>query len=33
MVVLSRGTPADRYRRFVSTRGQLLNQAPELRNC
>ncbi|MEV0939235.1 SCO5389 family protein [Micromonospora wenchangensis] len=21
------------YRRFVSTRGQLLNQSPELRNC
>ncbi|SCF12925.1 SCO5389 family protein [Micromonospora chokoriensis] len=23
----------ERYRRFVSTRGQLLNQSPELRNC
>jgi len=23
----------DRYRAFVSTRGQLLNQSPELRNC
>ncbi|WP_422742625.1 SCO5389 family protein [Micromonospora sp. WMMD754] len=24
---------SDTYRRFVSTRGQLLNQSPELRNC
>ncbi|MGA4687225.1 SCO5389 family protein [Micromonospora sp. AB353] len=24
---------SDAYRRFVSTRGQLLNQSPELRNC
>ena len=23
----------ERYRRFVSPRGQLLNQSPELRNC
>jgi hypothetical protein len=23
----------DRYQRFVSPRGQLLNQSPELRNC
>ena len=23
----------ERYRRFVSARGQLLNQSPELRNC
>jgi hypothetical protein len=23
----------DRYRAFVSARGQLLNQSPELRNC
>ncbi|WBB67636.1 SCO5389 family protein [Micromonospora sp. WMMD812] len=24
---------SDTYRRFVSTRGQLLNQSPELRDC
>ncbi|GAB3802712.1 SCO5389 family protein [Micromonospora zhanjiangensis] len=24
---------SDSYRRFVSARGQLLNQSPELRNC
>jgi hypothetical protein len=24
---------SDTYRRFVSTRGQLLNQSPKLRNC
>jgi hypothetical protein len=24
---------AERYQRFVSARGQLLNQSPELRNC
>ncbi|KAB1161612.1 hypothetical protein F6X68_03835 [Micromonospora sp. AMSO12t] len=24
---------SDAYRRFVSARGQLLNQSPELRNC
>jgi len=24
---------SDRYRAFVSPRGQLLNQSPELRNC
>ncbi|MEH0937616.1 SCO5389 family protein [Micromonospora psammae] len=24
---------SDRYRRFISTRGQLLNQSPELRDC
>jgi hypothetical protein len=23
----------ERYQRFVSPRGQLLNQSPELRNC
>ncbi|MEV4723569.1 SCO5389 family protein [Micromonospora humida] len=24
---------SESYRRFISTRGQLLNQSPELRNC
>jgi hypothetical protein len=23
----------ERYQRFISPRGQLLNQSPELRNC
>jgi hypothetical protein len=27
------GVDSDRYRQFISPRGQLLNQSPELRDC